>query len=285
MIILDTVNRTLEAVLGGAVAANELPIVVCYVDVTAAAYTPATAHTTTNGAVTVTIAAAPAGATQRQIKFISIRNQDTAAVTLTLKYDDAATERQIYSVNLDVGDTLIYSDGEGFRVLNVNGGVKTTAVAGGAAGGGKGTIWVHPQAGSGTVLIDNVVRDSYGGASCGNAANDGILYWSTRIPSDFDTLTKAVICCLTPSVAGSLRYNVATSFDEAGVAIGTTTGSIGSTDRGMTSLQLAELDISAALAGLAADDILGIKFTREGAHANDTIGTFEVYGLAIEYTI
>lgn len=284
MIILDTVNRTLEVVLGGAVAANELPIVVCYVDVTAAAYTPATEHTVTNGAVTVTIAAAPAAATQRQIKFISIYNADTGAVTLTLKYDDAATERKIHVVTLSVGDLLMYSDGEGFRVMNLNGGMKTTDVAGGPAVGGKGTIWIQPQASRNTSNHDDVVRDNYGGSNCGTAGNDGQLYWSTRIPSDFDTLTKAVVCCLTPSVGGSVRYNVATSFDAAGVAQGTTSDTIGSTDQGMTSLELAELDISAAFTGLAADDILGIKFEREGIHANDTINDFEIYGILLEYT-
>jgi len=124
MIILDTTTRSLEVLLDAAPATNQLPIVVSYAELTTTTYTPKTDHTVTSGTTAVTIVAAPAASKQRQIKFISIRNKDTATRIVILQYDDAATEREIVKVSLAVDDMLIYTDGEGFRVLDSSGSVK-----------------------------------------------------------------------------------------------------------------------------------------------------------------
>lgn len=121
MIILDTVNKSLEVLLSGAVTTNQLPVVGAFVDITAAAYTPGAADTQTNGATPVTAVAAPAASTQRQVKFLSVRNSDTAEATVTVSLNNNATLRVLVSVTLPVGASLIYTDGEGFRVITAAG--------------------------------------------------------------------------------------------------------------------------------------------------------------------
>lgn len=117
MIILDATNRSLEVVLAAAITTNQLPVVSSYVDVTTTTYTPGSSTTATNSTTGVTIVAAPGAATQRQIKFLSIHNADTAAAVVTVRYNDNTTLRTLCKVSLPAGDTLQYTDGEGWRVL------------------------------------------------------------------------------------------------------------------------------------------------------------------------
>lgn len=126
MFILDSTVRSLQLKLSGAVATNQLPIVASYVDVTTTAYSPGANTTQTNDATAVDAVAAPAASTQRQVKLLTVRNSDAAPVTLTLQYNDNSTLRIIWSGALAVGDLLIYTDGEGLRVLDNLGQVKQT---------------------------------------------------------------------------------------------------------------------------------------------------------------
>lgn len=128
MIILDATNRKLQIKLSGAVITNELPVVSSYVDVTTSSYSPATNATQTNGAAAVDFVASPAASTQRQIKYISVFNLDTAIATVSIIYRDNATDRQIFRAVLGVNESLIYTDGEGWRTIDANGRVKLGTV-------------------------------------------------------------------------------------------------------------------------------------------------------------
>lgn len=121
MIVLDSTD-TIKAVLGGAVTTNELPIVASFVDVAAPdTYEPDSGHTLTTGAAAVTAVAAPAAGKRRQVKFLSIYNKDTVSATVTVLFDRSATSRELVKIALAVASTLIYTDGEGFRVINTSG--------------------------------------------------------------------------------------------------------------------------------------------------------------------
>lgn len=61
---------------------------------------------TLNGANEVTIVAAPAAATRRLVRTISISNVDTAAVTVEVRLKETANLRVIWEGTLDVKDTL-----------------------------------------------------------------------------------------------------------------------------------------------------------------------------------
>lgn len=133
MIRLDATNRKLQAVLAGAITTNQLPCTVSYSDKTSTDYVGATQLTNTNSTTAVDICAAPGASTVRDIDYLSIRNRDTAAATVTVMLDDNATDYEIVKATLAVGDQLVYTHGDGWRVIASDGTTKTGA-AGNYAG-------------------------------------------------------------------------------------------------------------------------------------------------------
>ncbi len=154
MIILDATTKSLEAKLSGAPATNQLPIVACYVDHTTTTYTPGASQTVTNSSTVVTALASPGASTQRQLKFLSIRQKDTAAVVLTVQYNDNATIRELWKGTLDVDDTLFYEEGGGFYVVD-----DTGATKGAGTGGGGSYNDENAQDAIGTILTDTATID------------------------------------------------------------------------------------------------------------------------------
>ena len=63
-----------------------------------------------NGVNEVTIVAAPAAATRRLVRSITIYNIDTAAVIVTLRYKHDADLRVLWKGELDIGYTLLFDD-------------------------------------------------------------------------------------------------------------------------------------------------------------------------------
>jgi hypothetical protein len=124
MLFLDTTTRSLEVLLAAAVATNQAVIQAGYVDFTATATTPASSNLLSNGITAVTAVAAPAASTQRQLKILTVYNNDTVSVTVTVQYNDNGTNRILTKTTLAVGDTLQYVDGQGFRVIDTNGNLK-----------------------------------------------------------------------------------------------------------------------------------------------------------------
>lgn len=126
MFTLDATTASLEVVLAGAVTTNQLPIVSSFADKTATALTPGKTTTQTNNTSTVTIVAAPAASTQREVHTINIYNADTAAATITVRENDNGTLRILVKTTLSVGDTLQYSHAAGWHVQDTNGITKTS---------------------------------------------------------------------------------------------------------------------------------------------------------------
>lgn len=129
MIILNTTTKSLELVLAGAITSNQLQFVASYVDISQANWglTGADSNSgVSNDTTAVTVAAAPAADTSRQVKFLSVFNADTAAATVTIQENNNATLRTVCKVTLPVGASLIYTDGEGFRVISAAGAIFNT---------------------------------------------------------------------------------------------------------------------------------------------------------------
>jgi len=121
VITLAATTHSLEVKLDGAVTTNELPIVTAYVDIPATAgvptgFSPGAGTTATNGATAVSAIAAPAAATTRQVKFVSVYNADTVNAIATLQFNDNGTKRIIAKRELLPGDTLAYIDSVGFQI-------------------------------------------------------------------------------------------------------------------------------------------------------------------------
>ncbi len=123
MIVLNATDKTLQVLLGGSVTTNQLPIVATYVDVTTTTYTPGASDTVSNNTTAVTVVAAPGASTERQVKLLTVYNADTVAATVIVRYNNNGTTRVMCRADLEPGSTLVYMDGEGFRVLTENGAV------------------------------------------------------------------------------------------------------------------------------------------------------------------
>jgi hypothetical protein len=127
VIVLDATTKSLELKLGEAHTTSASPVVTSYVDVTTTAYTPGVATNNSNGTSVVTVVSAPASSTQRQLKFLSCYNADTVSHVVTVQYNNNSTTYVIIKVTLAAGYTLLYTDGEGWRVLDTSGNLVQSA--------------------------------------------------------------------------------------------------------------------------------------------------------------
>lgn len=133
MLKLDTTTRKIQAVLSGAITTNQLPCMVSYSDDNGTTYVGGTQLTNTNSTTAVDICAAPGASTVRDIDYLSIRNRDTAAATVTVMLDDNGTDYEIVKATLAVGDQLVYTHGAGWRVTDADGNLKTGASSSGSS--------------------------------------------------------------------------------------------------------------------------------------------------------
>ena len=129
MIRLSGPLQTLQAVLGGAVSSTQPDVVVSYADAgnkDRAEFEPGTKVTAMNGANGVDICDAPDAATVREIDFVSIRNNDSASVTVTVRLNNNGTSYKLIVVTLATLEHLYYSHIAGWYVVGARGQLKTS---------------------------------------------------------------------------------------------------------------------------------------------------------------
>lgn len=142
--ILDTTTKKLQIVLAGAVATTQPSVTASWADMTPSALVGGASNTVANGATAVDVVAAPAASTQRQVKYLSIYNGDTASVTVTVQLNNSATLVPMYKVTLAVGYTLTYTP-EGWRVTDTNGALVSTSAGGGGVTLSNTSAWLKNQ--------------------------------------------------------------------------------------------------------------------------------------------
>ena len=152
--ILDTTSKSVELVLGAAHATTAPVWGVEYVDHTSSAIAlPASGDGVANGTTPVTIVAAPAASTSRQVLSVTVYNADTIAQTATVSLNNSSTLRTRHKATLQPGDVLTWTPGRGWAVLDSSGNVRTIATpAGSGAGVGDGAP-VLGHAGGGGIDI------------------------------------------------------------------------------------------------------------------------------------
>jgi hypothetical protein len=174
--------------------------------------------------------------------------------------------------------------GSADEVLTSNGsGAAPTFQA--AAGGGKGVLWEQVHAVSGTATLSGEMND-YAMSQIGTTgagAADGKALFSTRIPSDYAALFKAEIVYVADGT-GNMRWSVTTDFATNGEHKQANQDSISTTTEGTTGADLADIDVSAALTDIAANDTVGFNWVRVGTDGADNLVGVYVLGLLLEYT-
>ena len=101
---------------------------------------------------------------------------------------------------------------------------------------------------------------------------DTLVYGYIMIPKNFHTLTSAHVI-IVPAASGNMRRSISTTWGVLGAAedYNIDTGSIVAGQVAVTQNRLESIDISAALIDIAANDLVGFTFTREGSNVNDTV--------------
>ena len=207
MITLDATTKTLELVLGAAIATTQPDYTTAFADQTTTTFTPGASDGTGNSTTNVTIVAAPAASTQRQVKFVSVTNKDTAAITVSINYNNNGTRRLIYKASLAIGYTLTYTSGDGWRVWTTAGALLTSADTSGlpiryflqgslnntqikalASGGSAAYQTIVPQPAVGQVIVADwavlnllVPSGAYTGVDAGTQQGISVAYgdWDT----------------------------------------------------------------------------------------------------------
>jgi hypothetical protein len=103
--VLDATTESIVVAMSGAAATTNPDFTSAWADDTGSAFTEGSTDGALNGTSSVTLVAAPAAATRRVVKNITIYNKDTAAVTITVSFNANSTLRNIAKVTLQVGDT------------------------------------------------------------------------------------------------------------------------------------------------------------------------------------
>ena len=208
--ILDSATK-LEAVLAGAVSANQPEFHVTYIEWNNDGVTtpPTTARGALNSASDVALLAAPTMVLRREIQFAAIYNKDTAPVTLTLKTDDG-TERIVCRVTLATLESLHYALGKWF-VLQANGAIKEgSGITGPASStdnavvrwdGATGTLTQN----SAFVVDDNGQVASFGGNIKFPASASASADVNTLDDYEEGTWTPTIVGTVTP---GAQTYTV-----------------------------------------------------------------------------
>lgn len=164
MIILNSTTSKIQLGIANAVTTNDLNIVCNWVDMATQSFTPESLTTTINSG-SIDILAAPATNHQRQLKYLSVYNNDTVASIVTVSYSDNANLRSLSKVTLQTGDCLYYIDSDGFSVTDASGSIRTGYQGPQGLAGSSGAQGIQgPQGATGPVSL-SAKSNSVTGAS------------------------------------------------------------------------------------------------------------------------
>jgi len=201
MIILDATTKSLTVAMSGAAATTNPDFVAAWSDDTGTSFTEGATDGALNGASQVTLVAAPAASTRRIIKTVYIENKDTAAVTITVTYNNNGTLRTIAKVTLQVADTWS-TDG----TTDSTGALKQTL----------GTVSL-------TTGVTGVLPTANGGTNLSSFTSGGAVY---------ATSTSVLATGTLPNTAGGTGQSSA--FTQYGVTYASTTTALATSAAGTT---------------------------------------------------
>lgn len=176
MIVL-TPPEEFRIALRAAPATNQLQVAVSYATLIdgSLVYTPTSNDVVTAGVTPVAAVTAPPTNSTTAVTFLSVTNDDTAPVLFLVWVFDGASNRQLLGFNLDVGDTLVYTETRGFTVSGVEGGEKLLPVIPGRLLRAPQILTTassgvySPPAGCSGILVE-IWGAGGGGGGCSNTA-------------------------------------------------------------------------------------------------------------------
>lgn len=107
-------------------AQNGAKAFVSFSDASSSAYDGGSQVTSITSATTTTICATPAASTVRDIDQINIKNTYNGTHLITVQVDANGTNYPLMTVSLSVDESVNYTHGSGWQVLDASGNVKTS---------------------------------------------------------------------------------------------------------------------------------------------------------------
>lgn len=129
MILLTSVSDALQLITASAVA--NINVHASWVDNNAGALTPGRTNSVISTAATTSIVSSPASGVQRNLQSLTVFNSHASSSNLvTLQHTDGTTVAPIFKYTLGAGEMFEWVNGQGLRVYDSSGSVKTSVATG-----------------------------------------------------------------------------------------------------------------------------------------------------------
>jgi len=120
MLLLTSISDLIQVVTGSAVI--NIEVHASWVDNAAGTITPGRTNTAIATATTTTVVASPGASTQRNVQTLNIRNTHaTSSNAITVRHTDGTTVVELFKYTLLAGEEMMFIDGAGWTVYQVNG--------------------------------------------------------------------------------------------------------------------------------------------------------------------
>lgn len=119
--IIDNTNETIELVLGGAVTTSQASFTCAFNEFSTSTFSGNETNGTSNNTTPVTLISSPSAGFQRQLRELIIENNDTASMTVIIRFNNTSVTRIIMKATLDIGDSLTYTADGGWNCKSTNG--------------------------------------------------------------------------------------------------------------------------------------------------------------------
>ena len=125
---LDTTTDSIEVKLAAAHTTRALQFFASYanLEVSSSTNTPTKNFGSTNGTTAVTVIPAPTSGKINQLKHCSVYNCDSVEHTVTIQVNSSSNLRTVFSVIVKVGEQIQFTLGDGWKIFNMDGILKTS---------------------------------------------------------------------------------------------------------------------------------------------------------------
>lgn len=236
MIRLTTTTQKLQIILGGAVAATQPDILVSWTDTTASAWTGGTTPTVGNSGTAVDICPAPAASTIRTIDLVNVRNNDSASIVATIRFNDNATLYKLVTFTLLTGESLQYTHAGGWCALDANGNRKEvtssvfsslTVTGNETVGGTLGVTGNTTLSGTGNVITGTTTNDSAAAGKVGEFLDASAT--GQTVTSSINNVVSLALTAGDWDVSGTVVFEDTGSNATVIISLVTTSGTNGAT--------------------------------------------------------
>ena len=118
---IDNTNETIEFVLGASVATSQASFSCVFDEQTASSLIPYETNGASNDTTAVALVSSPSSGNRRQVREMMFGNNDTAPITITVRYNNTSATRTVFKATLQIGEELSYNIETGWRVFDSSG--------------------------------------------------------------------------------------------------------------------------------------------------------------------